>query len=91
MGPGAVPGPLFGGGWCVWRETMMTLNKLIEILQDHAKGAKGSLEVHMVSADTGAKIELRAVQSVQSTPVGAGSWLKDQDDHVRLVFRTEPR
>jgi len=67
---------------------MMTLNKLIEILQDHAKGAHGSLEVRMVSADTGAKIELRAVQSVQSTPIGAG---QEENDHVRLVFRTEPR
>ena len=68
----------------------MTLNKLIEILQDHAKGANGNNEVRMVSADTGGKIELRAVQLVQSTPVGAGD-CRDQWDHVRLVFRTEPR
>ena len=68
----------------------MTLNKLIEILQDHAKGAHGGNEVRMVSSDTGAKIELRAVQLVQSTPVGVGAG-KEENDHVRLVFRTEPR
>lgn len=67
----------------------MTLNKLIEILQDHAKGANGNLEVRMALASTGATIELRAVQSVQSTPVGVGAG-KEKNDHVRLVFRTEP-
>ena len=67
----------------------MTLNKLIGILQDHAKGTNGELYISMVSADTGAKIELRAVQCVRSTPVGVGA-SKEENDHVRLVFRIEP-
>ena len=69
---------------------MMTLDRLIEIMQNHAKDGFGSKDVFFLSSD-GQIIRLVAVQNVLSTPYFGGN-LGDElrEHHTRLVFKAQP-